>query len=263
MIQIQQIGYQFVNLNGFDVVREKGSGNFLFLYFRCETEVFLNGTYETVPENTFLLYKKDAPQIYRKKDGHFINDWIHFDITPYDDYFEKLNIPFQTPIRLPESKEITDMISDLYMEFFHVGQQHEAIMDQKANALFHRFSDLNFFVSNNGVKKADFFRQLTSVRMSLQNYEYRPDSVKDIANVLNISVSYLQHMYKEFFGTSVQHDIIHGKLEYASRLLSGTDDTIGEIASLCGYENMEHFSRQFKKYKGCSPIQYRKNRLLP
>ncbi|WP_408606127.1 helix-turn-helix domain-containing protein [Anaeromicropila populeti] len=33
--------------------------------------------------------------------------------------------------------------------------------------------------------------------------------------------------------------------------------SIGAIAEICGYKNEIHFSRQFKKYKGLSPREFR------
>ena len=55
MIKISKIGFQFLNVKGFEINRPYGSGDYLFLHFRCPTEVFLNGAYQTLPENTFFL----------------------------------------------------------------------------------------------------------------------------------------------------------------------------------------------------------------
>lgn len=259
MIKIADIGYQFVNVGGFDVTRPHGSGDYLFLFFRCATEVWINGDYHLIPENTYFLYKKGEPQIYRKKDGHFINDWIHFDIEPYDNFFEKLEIPFQTPMYLTYNSEICEMISNLFIEYFNIGKQHEIIMAQKASALFHKFSDLYQFSKTKGNKMTDYRQSFIEIRKKIQNYEYFPEGAEEIAHSLNISVSYAQHLYKELFGNSIQQDIIRARIDYAAHLLNGTKFSITEIARQCGYENVEHFSRQFKKQKGCSPRNYRSN----
>ena len=257
MIKIVDLGYQFVNVGGLDVNRPNGSGDYLFLYFRCPTEVWLNGKYQLIEENTYFLYKKGEPQIYRKLDGHFINDWIHFDIEPYDGLFEKLGIPFHTPMKLAYSKEISDMISDLLIEYFSIGKQHDIIMAKKASALFYKFSDLYHFTLKNGTKMTDYRVEFIKLRRKIQNYEYCPKSAEEIAHFLNISTSYMQHLYQKFFGTSIQQDIIRARIDHAAHLLNGTKYSISEIARQCGYENYEHFSRQFKKWKGCSPRSYR------
>lgn len=75
---------------------------------------------------------------------------------------------------------------------------------------------------------------------------------------MNLSVSYFQHLYKDFFGRLAYKDIVSARIEQAAHLLEHTDYSINEIGRLCGYDNMEHFSRIFKKYKGKSPHNYRK-----
>lgn len=85
-----------------------------------------------------------------------------------------------------------------------------------------------------------------------------PDGADEIAKGLNISTSYFQHIYKKLFGVPVNQDIIKGRIEHAARLLMETDASVSEIAEQCGYENLEHFSRQFKKIKKVSPQKYRK-----
>ena len=255
MLQIHSIGYQFVNIGGFDVNRPEGTGDYLLVFFRCDTEVYSEGKYETVPENSFLFFRKGSPQVYRKTDGHFINDWIHLD-SDAEGFLESLGIPMDRPFTVEGSREITDMISDLFIEYFHVGQSHDRIMDQKAQALLYRLSDLVHLSQNNSRTRLDYFTKLHDLRESLLRYEYRPANVTEIADQYHISVSYLQHMYKEFFGCSLKEELIRGRIEYAAHLLSGGQHSVSEVAELCGYENLEHFSRQFKKWKGTSPSHY-------
>lgn len=258
MIKIDSLGYQYVNWEGIDIRRPQGSGNFLFLFFRCPTEVWLQGDYKLVPENSYFLYKKGAPQLYRRLNQYYINDWIHFDIEPYNNFFETLGIPFHTPIVLADNTSISEMISDLFIEYFDTGEQHEIIMNQKVSTMFYKFSDLYHFTQKNGIKMGKHRRELMEIRKRIQNYEYHPKSTEEMAIDLNISISYLQHLYKEFFGISIQQDIIYGRIERAAQLLNGTNYSISEVAQMVGYENFEHFSRQFKKVKGCSPSSYRR-----
>lgn len=262
MIHISKLWYQCINTNGIDIRRPKGSGDYLFLFFRCPVEVALHGSYELVPENTFLLYQKGTPQIYRKTDGNFNNDWIHFDFDSYDSFFEELGIPLNTPISIGNPEAVTAMVSDLFMEFFEAGDHHELILDQKLRTLFYKFSDLYQFSPTSGANPPRYKHALEKIREMIKKQMYLPESADELATTLGISTSYLQHIYKDCFDVTLQQDIIEGRIRRACCLLESTSYTIGEIAVLCNYNNIEHFSRQFRKWRGCSPMQYRQNQII-
>ncbi len=259
MVQIHMLGYDFVNTGGIDINRPNGSGDYLFLYLRCSAEICTDdGEWQEVPKGTYLLYDKGAPQIYRKRDGHFINDWIHFDVEPGDDLFEKLDFPLNTPLTLPDNRIISGMAYQLWDEFFDVGLHHDEIVDQLARSLFYKFSDLYLFSQKSGNKTMLYHKELMDIRKKILNYEYQPEGAEELAAKLGMSTSYLQHLYKDFFHKTIQQDIICGRISYAARLLNGTSLPIAEIAEQCGYDSVEHFSRQFKKLRCCSPTNYRK-----
>ncbi len=258
MIQINGIAHQFRNPPGFYIDRPNGSGDFLLLFFRADAEYCPADKYIPIAKGSFLLYPKGASQRYRKFDDFFINDWLHFDINPYDNYFENLGIPFNCPISLKNTKPITDIFIDLYVEFFNDGPQHEFIIDYKMNALFHKFSDLYRLDTMDTDAVSKYHSELTRIRQEILDYQYVPDGAKDVAKRLNISSSYLQHIYKVTFGESLHQDIIKGRIEHAAQLLLLTNKSVSEIAADCGYDNLEHFSRQFKKHHGVSPKKFRR-----
>ena len=82
-------------------------------------------------------------------------------------------------------------------------------------------------------------------------------SIDKICKSLNLSRSYVQHMYKTFFGESVMSDITSSRIEYAKYLLSGTNMTVSAISQACGYDNDVHFMRIFKKTTSLTPTQFR------
>ena len=65
MIKIRLIGYHFHNCPDFYVNRPNGSGDYLLLYLRSPTEIMTDNKCIRVPKNTFILYQKNKPQIYR------------------------------------------------------------------------------------------------------------------------------------------------------------------------------------------------------
>jgi AraC-like DNA-binding protein len=78
-----------------------------------------------------------------------------------------------------------------------------------------------------------------------------------MAEKLNISTGYLEEIYKNTFGVTCMTDVINSRINLAKKYLLYDNRSIAEIANLCGYHNMEHFFRQFKKKTGVTPNQFR------
>lgn len=82
--------------------------------------------------------------------------------------------------------------------------------------------------------------------------------VQDIADYLGISRYHFCRLFKEAMGCSPQEYVTSFCLGQARELLTTTEIPIGEIALLCGYSNVEVFSKAFKKKYLTSPVQYRR-----
>ena len=76
---------------------------------------------------------------------------------------------------------------------------------------------------------------------------------------LHLSPSHLQTLYHRQFGSSCMDNVIEGRLRRAQDLLEYSEYSIRDISEQCGYNNVEHFCRQFRQHNDCTPGQYRKN----
>ena len=82
-----------------------------------------------------------------------------------------------------------------------------------------------------------------------------------MADRMHLSEGYLQSIYRKAFGVSCMEDVITGRLRMACDRLSCTDRPVADIAEECGYHNVEHFCRQFRRKMKVSPGQYRRQKL--
>lgn len=83
-------------------------------------------------------------------------------------------------------------------------------------------------------------------------------SLEELAEVHDISPSYLSHRFKYVTGFSITDYIQMTRVRNVQALLINTDLPITEIPDLCGFNSFSQFNRVFRKYIGTSPSLYRK-----
>ncbi|MBS7009881.1 AraC family transcriptional regulator [Anaerostipes sp.] len=90
------------------------------------------------------------------------------------------------------------------------------------------------------------------------DHNYMNDvNLQTISKELNVSLYYLAHTFKEFYGYSPMQYMLRRRIGEAQSLLIGTDLTVTRIAMLVGYGNPNHFNTIFSKNVGISPRNYR------
>ncbi|MGM0524459.1 MAG: helix-turn-helix domain-containing protein [Bacillota bacterium] len=84
-------------------------------------------------------------------------------------------------------------------------------------------------------------------------------SIERIANEVNLSKSYLSHVFKDISGQTIMQYIMGYRLSQATHALeSHPEYTIKHISKLHGFESDAHFSRYFKAHFKVTPSRYRK-----
>lgn len=91
-----------------------------------------------------------------------------------------------------------------------------------------------------------------------QNY-MNEISFIDLAKVAHVSRSYLSSLFTKQVGCSFQTYIVQYRMDKAAEILDRENIQLSELAPLVGYQDYAQFSKMFKKYKGCTPKQYKSN----
>ncbi len=83
-------------------------------------------------------------------------------------------------------------------------------------------------------------------------------SVEEYAAARGMSVSWFIRSFKQYTHATPMQYLVERRMANAQMLLETTGYNITEIGNLVGYDNPLYFSRVFKKQKGVSPSEYRK-----
>jgi len=87
-------------------------------------------------------------------------------------------------------------------------------------------------------------------------------TLKDVADHIYISHSYLSKLIKKHTGQSFRHLVNKARIEKAVHLLEHTNNSLAEIAFLTGFEDHSYFAKVFKRHTGMNPSDYRSGRYL-
>lgn len=256
MIKVNIGGCNTHHPQNFIIRHIQGSKDYLLIITKSETYFFIDGKEYETPPGIMVLFNKNVPSNYRNKSGEYINDWIHFDFYGEEPPFEELNIVLNKPVFLNDITSISLILHLIINEKHSKSIYKDDVLDHYMKILLYRISE-HIHNENNSIKSQPLYKKLLQLRTKIYNNPQEKWTINTMCRELNASPSYVQHIYKNIFQTSCMNDVINARIEQAKFYLVQSILSISIIAENCGYESDIHFSRQFKKFTGMSPRDYR------
>lgn len=255
MYTLFQGGNHTKHNRSFTLSRPGGISNYVILHILTPAQFQIDNQTFYIFSNSVIIIKPNTPYQYSAVNVDFINDWMHF--TCDNDSFEYTYAGlFNRPIQVRNSLQITQYFQHILWEYYYAStdfkqQNIDMLFQIILNKLLQEHQD--FEKNKNYSPYASTLQELRLTMQSRPNQNFTP---QELAAKLNVSASYFQHLYKDFFGISFKKDLIDMRLNYASDLLLNTTLTIEQVAYMSGYSNEIHFYRQFKKKNGMTPKEY-------
>ena len=81
--------------------------------------------------------------------------------------------------------------------------------------------------------------------------------LSDMADKYNYSLSHMSRKFSEETGMGFSEYLQRIRIEQSCRMLENSDRKIGQIASLCGYENIKFFNKVFKDTLKLTPREFK------
>lgn len=157
--------------------------------------------------------------------------------------------------------ELNNLLGDpsfipaLITELVELKEKKPAELEKSLETMLRKFNEKKSIAFSHYVTNKEMIYKLRRDIMTKPQFDW---NIPDISKKLGISKSHLQRLYREIFSTSIKDDIIAYRMNKAMQLLAQTDLRFQEIAEQCGYNNVNHFMRQFKEKNGVTALQYRK-----
>ena len=102
-----------------------------------------------------------------------------------------------------------------------------------------------------------FTARAVDFKTTVKAHIYSELSTAELAELTHMSISSFKRRFKENFGHPPQQYLMAKRLEKAKNLLLVSEESVQEIAYLCGFKTIHHFSKRFKDSYGLSPAKFR------
>lgn len=225
--------------------------HWLIVITKTPAKFWVDGDLKEYPAHTAILYRPHQKVYYRACTDQFINDWMRFETDA--PYITESPLPFGEPFSVNDPNYCQKLFELLSIEHHFNRDYKKSSIDFLLRTLFNKLMESYF----HGDISPQYYN-LLEMRTRIQNHPGDHWTVSKMAAHLRISPGYLQNVYKRTFGISCMDDVIDNRIRLAKEYLLHSNQSIAEIASQCGYQNVEHFHRQFKQITGETPREFQK-----
>ena len=251
MNEIHFIGYSATHTQDFIYDFPNGHDFYLLLLVTSPAIFKLNDGLQEYPANTAILYPPNHPIYYQACTQEYRNDWVRFQSTEtFVTEFPLQGVPFS----VSDSEYCHNIFKLLTWETSFMSPNNTLIISQLLSILF-----LKLYEDSSNKIETPHAHDLITLRKRIYNSPQLSWNINQMADELHLSAGYLQILYKKMFQISCMDDVIEGRIRMAKEQLIYTTKTIHEIADYCGYNNIEHFCRQFRQNTSVSPSSFRKS----
>ncbi|MDF2872707.1 MAG: AraC family transcriptional regulator [Anaerocolumna sp.] len=102
------------------------------------------------------------------------------------------------------------------------------------------------------------YTEFVKARLKLLTQCEKQWNISSMCSLVHLEKSPFYSYYEKYFSISPKADLLKARMEKATILLSNEALQVQQVADLCGFVNVSHFTRQFKKLHGCTPGEYSK-----
>ena len=100
-------------------------------------------------------------------------------------------------------------------------------------------------------------RRILKVKDYISKHYTEEIRLADLADLVGMSTTSFSRFFKLRSGKTLSDYVVEMRLGVASRQLVDTTNSVSEICYDCGFNTLSNFNRLFRKYKGCSPTDFR------
>ena len=228
--------------------------------------------YDLVADNILLIKKGEEYNFYQPEDVtfertviSFEEDWLlnlleAIEVPSLLNLFDRSKFGIVRTLIDDENKQYTDAT---FKQILRIVDEKDYIEQKRLKLLvtylLTSFSKCSLAVMKNRSELPSSHKEI--IERAVQYIEIHfaeKTQIQDIATELNVSESYLAHIFKKVMKIPIKKYMMTYRISQAKFKLLDKKKSIADISEECGFETPSHFSRVFKEFTGMTASNFRK-----
>lgn len=229
------------------------SENYTFLFCRSGTMRVHIREKEYALEESDILYV--APKSsFAAEQGNYSCIAVSFNGATADDLLQLSQFSSKTPVIHDDNSHL----GYYFYKIYHAYHEAEYLSIKCLGILYELFYELT---KQGRFAKTEASNQEKHIELAKEfiNQNYQTEiTIADVARKVGVTSNYLANIFTVYIHKTPKLYLTQVRMEQAKKLLATHKYKVKEVGNFVGYKNQLHFSSEFKKYTGKSPLQYSK-----
>ena len=241
-------------------LRPRGRVDYQLLYIAAgKAHFYFDGKEQIITAGHMVLYRPKEPQKY----DYYGEDqtevyWVHFTGSDVKNILRSYGLTddkrvFYCGSGLDYQNLFRTMINELQM----CKEKYSEMLEMYLKQVFIMLE--RYFANSARTEPIRVIEEIDKATKYFNEHYNEDINIEEYTQDNYVSISWFIKAFKQCTGSTPMQYILSKRISNAETLLLDPSYNITEIAQIVGYDNPLYFSRIFKKIKGLSPSEYRKN----
>jgi len=232
--------------------RPSGTVDYLFMYFYDGVTIEQDGIVSVVPPRSFRIWEPGVRQYYGNSGGPWDHSWMHCDGPVVTGRLREACVPVNCVATLRDPTLVERHLVEIHEELTTQSSPDLVVVTNLFQNMLQRVArnlegDGHARISNRIPER------FLEIKKYMEAHFVDPLTLKDLAGRAHLSVPHFCSEFRRYFEVPPVEFLIRLRMHAAAYHLRNLNQSVSEVASLVGYDDIFYFSKLFKKRYGMGP----------